>query len=202
MSLKNILQEITKVLDELDRDREEILGISRQMIRDSSVAIKSIHRKEFSTYEKKIKEIRSNHDQLIQLVNKNQGVFDKYLKGPEQEYVEAMCLHAILKNQELPDPFKLKIDPINYLLGLSDVIGELRRYALDNIINSQIKDLNNILEIMDDIYTNLFSLDYPSGLTQDLRHKIDTARGIIERTRGDISISLQMDKLNKNLEKK
>ncbi|GAG58996.1 unnamed protein product, partial [marine sediment metagenome] len=75
--------------------------------------------------------------------------------------------------------------------------GELRRYVLDNIRNSIVKDLNYILESMDDIYTQLFSIDYPSGLTQDLRRKTDQARGIIEKTRGDVSISLQMSDLKK-----
>jgi len=92
--------------------------------------------------------------------------------------------------------------PLNYALGLADVIGELRRYALDNIRNSIIDDLNYILESMDDIYTQLFSLDYPSGLTQDLRHKTDVARSIIEKTRGDVSISLQMNDLKRCMEKK
>ena len=82
-------------------------------------------------------------------------------------------------------------------MGLADVIGELRRYALDNIRNSQITDLNEILEKMDDIYAQLFSIDYPSGLTLDLRHKTDQARNLIEKTRGDVSISLQMNDLKK-----
>jgi len=98
-------------------------------------------------------------------------------------------------------PSELNITPLNYALGLADVIGELRRYALDNIRNSKIDDLNYILESMDDIYTQLFSLDYPSGLTQDLRHKIDVARSIIEKTRGDVSISLQMNDLKRCMER-
>ena len=98
-------------------------------------------------------------------------------------------------------PSELNITPLNFALGLADVIGELRRYALDNIRNSIIDDLNYILESMDDIYTQLFSLDYPSGLTQDLRHKTDVARSIIEKTRGDVSISLQMTDLKRCMEK-
>ena len=96
---------------------------------------------------------------------------------------------------------ELKIDPLNYALGLADVIGELRRYILDNIRNSNIQDLTRILENMDEIYTDLFSVDYPSGLTQDLRQKTDKARGIIEKTRGDISITLQMNNLKECIEK-
>ncbi|GAG76774.1 unnamed protein product, partial [marine sediment metagenome] len=96
---------------------------------------------------------------------------------------------------------ELKISPINFALGLADVIGELRRYALDNIRNSQTNELNKILESMDEIYTNLFSVDYPVGLTKDLRHKVDVARNIIEKTRGDVSLAIQMNDLKQCFEK-
>ncbi|MCJ7648145.1 MAG: haloacid dehalogenase, partial [Candidatus Lokiarchaeota archaeon] len=114
---------------------------------------------------------------------------------------EAISLYTIINNKDLPSPSELKIDPLNYALGLADVIGELRRYILDNIRNSNIQDLTRILETMDEIYTDLFSVDYPSGLTQDLRQKTDKARGIIEKTRGDISITLQMNNLKECIEK-
>ena len=91
----------------------------------------------------------------------------------------------------------MKINPLNYALGLADVIGELRRYALDNIRVDHIEGLNNILENMDEIYTYLFSIDYPIGITQDLRRKVDVARNIIEKTRGDVSLAIQMNDLKK-----
>ena len=200
MTLKNIFSELTESLDKLDLDREEILKISRIIIRDCSIAIKSIHRKEFDQYEIKIQSIKNNHEKLLSLVNKTPGIFYKYLKTPEQEYAEAVSFYSIILKKNLPNPHEMKIDPLNFALGLADVIGELRRYALDNIRDSQVKDLNEILENMDDIYSNLFSLDYPSGLIQDLRQKTDRARLIIEKTRGDISISLQMNDLKRCIE--
>ena len=200
MNLKNIFTELIEALDKLDQDREEILKISRLMIRDCSVAIKHIHRREFDQYQEKINNIIVTHEKLVSLVNKNVGVFFKYLKTPEQEYAEAVAFFSIIMKKELPAPKVLKINPLNYALGLADVVGELRRYVLDNIRNSQVEELNDILESMDEIYTYLFSLDYPSGVTQDLRHKTDQARNIIERTRGDISISLQMNSLRECIE--
>jgi len=197
MSLKNIFSEITKALDKLDQEREKILKISRSIIRDCSIAIKNIHRKEIDQYHEKITNIKNSHEKLVILVNNNPGTFSKYLKTPEQEYTEAVAFYSIIFKKDIPTPEDLNINPLNYTLGLADVIGELRRYTLDNIRNSQIADLNEILEVMDDIYSQLFSIDYPSGLTLDLRHKTDQARNIIEKTRGDISISLQMSNLKK-----
>lgn len=195
MNLKNTFNEISKNLEILYHDREEILGLSRKMIRDCSISIKHIHRKEFIMYQEKINNIKIIHKQLVECVNRNPGVFFKHLRTPEQEYTESVIFYSIINKEVLPTPSELKINPINYLLGLADVVGELRRFALDSMRNSQIEDLNDILESMDEIYTQLFSLDYTSGLTQDLRHKIDVARNIIEKTRGDVSLAIQMNDL-------
>ena len=200
MRLNKIFSELNETLDKLDQDRESILKLSRIVIRDCSNAIKNIHRKEFNQYHQKVLDIKKTHKELNSLVNKNPGVLLKYLKVPEQEFAEAVAFYSIVSNEPLPLPSDLNINPLNYALGLADVIGELRRYVLDNIRNSIVKDLNFILESMDDIYTHLFSIDYPSGLTQDLRRKTDQARGIIEKTRGDVSISLQMSDLKKCME--
>ncbi|MFX0010716.1 MAG: haloacid dehalogenase [Candidatus Hermodarchaeota archaeon] len=202
MNLKKIFLYLTTELDELDLIREEILKVSRTIVRDCSIAIKNVHRREFKEYSEKVNEIQTNHNKLLSLIDINRGEFYKHLKTPEQEYSEAIVFHSIITNRDIPSPDELNIIPLNFALGMADVIGELRRYALDNIRNSQIEDLNQILELMDEIYSYLFSLDYPSGLTQDLRHKTDQARILIEKTRGDISISLQMNELKRCIESK
>jgi len=202
MSLKNTFTEIAKHLEIIYNNREEILKLSRVMIRDCSIAIKHIHRKEFQKYQEKISSIKKLHEELVKSVNRNPGIFFRYLKTPEQEYTESIVFYSIIQKEAIPSPFDLSINPINYILGLADVIGELRRFALDNIRNSRVKDLNEVLESMDEIYANLFSLDYPSGVTQDLRHKIDVARNIIEKTRGDISLSVQMNDLKSCIDDK
>jgi len=200
MNLKNIFSELTTALDEMEKDREEILKLSRSVVRDSGIAIKHVHRKEFDQYSQKIEEIKINHTKLLEVVNKNPGVYFKFLKTPEQEYTEAIAFYSIVQKKPIPTPNEINIDPLNFAFGLSDVVGELRRYALDNIRNSRVDDLNEILESMDEIYNQLFSLDYPGGITQDLRRKTDVCRTIIERTRGDISITIQMTELRKCME--
>ncbi len=202
MKLNNIFSDITIKLDELDQLREQILKISRQMIRKCSVAIKSIHRQEFEAYEKKISEIKDNHEELLKLVNDNPMAFSYHLKTPEQEYVEAVGLYKIVKGEEIPTPKELGVDDVNYLLGLADVIGELRRLILDKITRDELENIEKILEQMENIHSHLFALDYPKGITKDLRRKTDVGRSIIEKTRGDITLSIQINRLNKNLKNK
>ena len=201
MNLKKAFSEISNLFDTIYNSREKILRISRNIVRDCSVGIKHIHRKEFSMFQEKKKKIEIDLETLNNLVKKNPGVFSKFLKTPEQEYTELVVFYSIISNKEIPSPSELKINPVNFALGLADVIGELRRYALDNIRNSQTNELNIILESMDEIYTNLFSVDYPVGVTQDLRHKVDVARNIIEKTRGDVSLAIQMNDLKQCFEK-
>lgn len=197
MNLKKAFSEINNLLDILYHDRENILHLSRDIVRDCSIGIKHIHRQEFEKFQEKVNVIKANHENLVMLVNKNLGTFSKYLKTPEQEYTELIAFYSIINNTTIPTPSEMKINPLNYALGLADVIGELRRFALDNIRNDHIEGLNNILENMDEIYTYLFSIDYPTGITQDLRRKVDVARNIIEKTRGDVSLAIQMNDLKK-----
>jgi len=201
MNLKNAFSEINNSFDDMFHDREKILKFSRIIVRDCSICIKNIHRKEFGLYQERIDNIKTNLENLVTLVDKNPGVFEKYLKVPEQEYAEGMIFYSIISRNEIPLPSDLKIKPLNFVLGLADVIGELRRYALDNIRNSKTGELNYILECMDDIYTQLFSIDYPAGVTKDLRHKVDVARNVIEKTRGDVSLAIQMNELRECFDK-
>ncbi|MHA1489361.1 MAG: hypothetical protein ACTSRI_06870 [Promethearchaeota archaeon] len=202
MDLNNIFSDIKEKLDRLNQEREELIKISREMIRNCSIAIKSIHRKEFDVYEEKIKEVNSQHESLLESINKNPLTFARYLKTPEQEFVEAVCLNALINDRDLPTSIDIGVDDVNYLLGLADVIGELRRHVLDKLIQDDTEGLDKILDEMENIYTFLFSLDFPKAIIHDLRRKTDIARSIIEKTRGDISLSLQINRLNKNLEQK
>ena len=202
MNLKKAFSEISNLFDTLYNCREKVLRLSRNIVRDCSIGIKHIHRKEFSMFQEKKNNIEIDLETLNSLVNENLGVFSKFLKTPEQEYTELIVFYSIVNDRDIPSPSELKISPLNFALGLADVIGELRRYALDNIRNSQTNELNKILESMDEIYTNLFSVDYPVGVTQDLRHKVDVARNIIEKTRGDVSLAIQMNDLKQCFENK
>jgi len=52
---------------------------------------------------------------------------------------------------------------------------------------------------MDDIFAVLTTMDYPDAITGGLRRLTDIARSIIERTRGDLTLSLRQEKLEKSL---
>jgi translin len=202
MNLENNFADITEELDKYTEIRENILNLQRKIVSDCSVAIKNIHRQEYENYHKKIALIEENLADLHEMVEKKPGIFFKYLKTAEQEYTEAVCFYRIINEEEIPSRKELNVYALHYATGMADIVGELRRHVLDNIRNSNVEQLNKMLEMMDEIYTYLFSLDYPSGLTKDLRHKTDVARKLIEKTRGDISLTIQMNELKKFLKTK
>jgi translin len=58
-----------------------------------------------------------------------------------------------------------------------------------------------MLAAMEDIYTLLASLDYPDAMTSGLRRSTDVARSLLEKTRGDVTLSLVQRDLTEALER-
>jgi translin len=110
-----------------------------------------------------------------------------YVENAEQEYVEASCLLAIMQGRDLPGPESLPTTSSSYLLGLCDVVGELRRAALDFMLAGEVKKATEYLRLMDQIYDAVMGFDYPSGLVP-IKKKQDVIRSLLEKTRGELVV--------------
>jgi translin len=95
----------------------------------------------------------------------------------------------------LPDPRSLGVAPGPFLNGLAESAGELRRYVLDMLRRGETDGCERLLAAMDDIYSLLVTLDYPDALTGGLRRTTDSTRGILEKTRGDLTLALRQEAL-------
>jgi hypothetical protein len=104
-----------------------------------------------------------------------------------------------LYGQPLPTPEDLGVEFATYLNGLAEVTGELRRRCLDLLRQGYWLETERLLGCMDDIYGVLVTLDYPDAITNGLRRQTDLVRGIVERTRGDLTISLREQHLQQAL---
>jgi translin len=104
----------------------------------------------------------------------------------------------LIAGEDLPKPKTLDVSNAAYLDGLGESVGELRRYILDSLRRDDFSRCEELLTIMDEIYGILITMDFPELLAHGLRRTTDAVRGIIERTRGDLTVSLRQ----KNLEKK
>ncbi|MHA1791388.1 MAG: hypothetical protein ACTSVI_02010 [Promethearchaeota archaeon] len=203
MDLNTIFQDIIDELDILDEIREKLMVLSRQGIRACSEAIKKLHRSE-GGIDDLIGKARSNLEEIITIMEENPKLtLHNYLSTLFQEYIEARVLKGIMIDDTLFGPSEIIPKPpaLYYILGLCDVIGELRRTILDCIRQEKFNDATRFFEMMELIHDNINSLDYPNGIIPNVRHKTDVNRRIINTTRSDLTMALHMNKLNENLSK-
>jgi translin len=123
-----------------------------------------------------------------------------YTQDAIKEFVEANITCALIENQPLPSPEELKVEPATYLNGLAEAVGELRRRCLDILRQGYSGEAERLLSCMDDIYATLVTMDYPDAVTNGLRRQTDLIRGIVERTRGDMTISLREQHLEQAMQ--
>lgn len=188
--LEEIFSEIQKKLENDNGTREEIIKLGRLSIRNSSLAIRHLHRKEMGKASKIIEEntvlITKINDLAEQM---NPSPFGMILSC-NQEYAESIFLFSFLQEKPFPNYTELKIPYLAYLHGISDFVGELRRVALDSLRRNENETATKALDVMDELYSYLMTLDFPDGLTYNLRKKTDFTRNITEKTRGDLTLSL------------
>ena len=108
-------------------------------------------------------------------------------------------MYALIGAKPLPGPQQLSLEPSTYLQGLAEAVGELRRRCLDALLHNRPAEAERLLVEMDDIYAVLVTMDYPDAITGGLRRLTDVARAIIERTRGDLTMSLRQSRLEGSL---
>jgi translin len=200
--LGQIADEIRRSFDLRTRMRDEALGLTRQLTRDCSLAIRAVHRDDKE-------EMREHLDDAQKLAEKLRSMLaahpDLYYAGYTQdalkEFVEAMVTCALIQNQPLLTPAELGVENATYLNGLAEVVGELRRRTLDILRHGYSQEAERLLGYMDEIYSVLVTIDYPDAITNGLRRQTDLARGIIEKTRGDVTFSLRGEDLSQAIRK-
>ena len=188
-NLDGIIEKIDKHINEKDKIREQALRSSRDIIIGCRKAIQFLHRDLIEDAESYIKQASDKLTDLYALTRDYPDLFHAgFVENAAQELVEAHCLYNIMLSEELPDPDAIQTTYSSYLLGLCDVVGELRRGALDFILEGEASKANEYLNHMDKIYDAIMSLDYPSKLIP-IKRKQDMVRGLIEKTRGELAVA-------------
>jgi translin len=183
-------------LDRKNAAREQALRWSRDLVRTCANSIRAVHRHEFDAAEALLAEAHDLNARICEaLAGQGDLYWAGYVQDAQKELVEACCTFALVNHQPLPEPTKLGVAPAPFLNGLAEAVGELRRYVLDLLRRDQADGCERLLEAMDDIYALLVTLDYPDALTGGLRRTTDNTRGILEKTRGDLTLALRQQAL-------
>lgn len=187
-SLDLISQSLLKTLDA----REDLIRNSRGIILLSSRAIISIHNKDLKTAKKNIENAKKL---IIKYQKKAVGSIQHYIITPEQEFVEASVLLAVVEGKKIPSFKKLEISEEAYILGLLDSIGEMKRLVFDNIRTDKLNDAEKVFEIMENLYQILYPFAIYDKILREARRKLDVARILVEDTRSALTEEIRRKKL-------
>src|ERR1700730_15652094 len=176
--------------------RDGALPKSRTAIRFCANSIRATHRQEFQAAAELLHQANVLLAEMAADLREHQGIFFAgFLQDAQKEYAEAATFLALAQNRPIPLAPDLSIDWAPYLNGLGETVGELRRYLLDQLRRGNIEACETLLGYMDDIYALLITIDFPDAITGGLRRTTDTARGILEKTRGDLTIAVGQSQL-------
>ncbi len=171
--------------------RERALPKSRTAIRYCANSIRATHRQETQGAAELLGQASALLKEMAVDLRDHQDIFYAgFVQDAQKEYAEAATFSALTQNCPLPLADELSIDWAPYLNGLGEAIGELRRYVLDQLRRGNIESCETFLRQMDDIYALLTTVDFPDAITGGLRRTTDAARGILEKTRGDLTIAV------------
>lgn len=195
-NLEAVIERIVTTLKRKNEVRDLTLQRSREMIRFCANSIRATHRHEFAEAEGLLAQAKAAAALMIQDVQPYPDLyFAGYVQDATKELAEAAITLAVITGHRMPDPETLNIEYAAYLNGLGEATGEMRRYALDSMRRDALEDAERLLGIMDDVYTCLVTIDFPDALTGGLRRTTDLVRGVTERTRGDLTTTVQEHKL-------
>ena len=200
-TLDTIMERVREDFAAKNIAREKALPLCREAIRFSANAIRAVHRNDFVTAQELVGKAGA---QVATAKASLDGHADIYHAGfvhdSQKEFAEASITLALISGRELPTPDSLDVELPAYLNGMGEAVGELRRHLLDTLRSGDVEQCETWLRDMDEMYAVLVTVDYPDAMTGGLRRTTDSVRGILEKTRGDLTLSVQQRRLEQRLE--
>lgn len=178
--------------------RDLALAQSRELTRYCAEAIRAVHRREWADVDRKLTLVDQHAVALSDTTRPYPDLFySGYTQDALKERVEAHLTNAIVRGLPLPDAVALGVESAVYLNGLCEAATELRRFILDIMRREEAHsaEAERLLDVMDAIYDLIITFDFPDVLTGGLRRQTDVLRGVLERTRGDLTLSLRQQRL-------
>jgi len=198
--LDEIAEHVRESFDALTAARDNALAQTRMLTRHCAHAIRAVHREDHKLVHENLEKAKL----LVEALQTDLAGYPSlyhagYTQDALKEYAEANITYALVNNSLLPSPQDLNLRYATYMKGLAEAAGELRRRCLDILRHGHSDEAERLLSHMDDIYAVLITMDYPDAVTGGLRRLTDIVRGVTERTRGDLTISLRQEQLENSL---
>ncbi len=199
--LDDVSERIRSDFEARNQARDEALRRSRELIRLCATAIRASHRgdtagNDWTDAQAMLARADAVADEMRATVADYPDLlYAGYTQDALKELVEAHVTIALTKGDPLPEPEPLAVSYPAYLNGLCEAASEMRRRCLDQMRRGDTDEAERLLSLMDDIYDVLMTFDFPDAITGGLRRRVDQLRGVLERTRGDLTNTLRQDRL-------
>ncbi len=195
-----IVEEIRAEFEIKSAARDAALQRSRTLIRHCANAIRAAHRGDrdesrdlLAIAAEAAREMKADLELYPDLYHAG------YTQDALKEYVEAQVVYAFINGADLPTPADLAVEAPAYLKGVAEAASEMRRHALDLMRQNKLDRAEEIMAVMDDVYSLLITVDFPDAITGGLRRTTDMLRGVVSRTRGDLTTSIRQEMMRQAL---
>lgn len=196
MTIDTVVAEATARIEATHAAREQALAASRALTRQCANTIRAVHRSEFAEANELLAAAAATAGHLrAALATSPELLYAGYTQDALKEYAEAALVSAFLRGEEPPGPAAIEVEPAAYLNGLAEAASELRRAILDGLRTGQVERAEQLLGVMDDVYSLLVTVDFPDAITGGLRRTTDALRAVLERTRGDVTAAIRQEQL-------
>ncbi|MCY4252323.1 MAG: RNA-binding protein [Thaumarchaeota archaeon] len=194
---KRSISEIERTLEAEREGRERLIKGSRDVIALCSRAIVTVHAGRVD----EASEIAARAREALAALR--EGAPDRmrgHMAVAEQELVEALALIAIVSGRDVPSPESIPVGGAQYILGLLDCIGELKRQVLDRIRAGEAGEAERLFEVMGGLYDMLYPMAAYDKVVKEARRKLDVNRELIERARLAVTEALARARLERRLD--
>ncbi|MBS1253373.1 MAG: hypothetical protein MAG451_02422 [Anaerolineales bacterium] len=199
-NLDAIAERVLERLEAKNAAREEVLRHSRHVIQHASRAIRAAHRRDWAEAESILQDAGQIAEEMRATAADHPDILSAgYTEAALKELTEAHITRALMHHKPLPAPEELDVGDAPWLNGLGEAVGEMRRHALDLIRRGDIDEAERILNVMQEVYAVLSTIDFPSAITGNLRRTNDMVRGVTERTRGDLTTAVRQEQMKQAL---
>lgn len=199
-TLAAIAQEAQARLAQAHAAREQAFPLTREAIHLCASAIRAAHRQEYEQGRSLLQQAQAHLGRIRAALQDHPDLYHAgYVADAQKEYAEAQATLAFLAGTPLHGPDDLGVEVAPYLNGLAEAASELRRSILDALRRNDMAPCEEWMETMDEVYSLLVTLDFPEAITGGLRRTTDQLRGVLERTRGDLTMALRQHALERKL---
>ena len=188
MLSKSDLERIKKDMDAFEQQREKVIRTSREVVKLSKTVIYAMHRNDLKAASKAVAEMKARFRALQTTAKHPKLVSSGSYKVAVQEFVEALSFYELMKNRKLPTNTALKLDPEFYLMGLTDLTGELVRKAINSAIKEDYTTAIRIKDLVSSLYDELLLFDFAGG---ELRKKFDSIKYDLKKL-DDLVLNLKL----------